>query len=248
MYYLKKYQGKYRVKADYDLDTNDFPRTDKGGIEPSFDDLYIECKNGIKIRHGVGNVLSCYIPSKGTGTNTLRKIYKDNISENLPSENGGYSENLCKKLVETETLVSAEVLDGEVYFEFKAVMLDYIAKIVGAKTNGANISPFSEKNLPKTKYKIPDSDMKLYKEAIRNFPTRIVNIGGKESVAVDGLFIKKLNSEFDEVIKKHKGKKFDVNKDRKLKGLSGKEYIHSLNLWGEYCVFMKENGERNDCI
>ena len=37
----KEYFGKYRVVAAYNMDTNDFPRTDAGLIDPSFDDLYI---------------------------------------------------------------------------------------------------------------------------------------------------------------------------------------------------------------
>ena len=43
--YLRKYVGKYRVKSDYDLETNDFPRLENGNLDPSFDDLYIDCAN-----------------------------------------------------------------------------------------------------------------------------------------------------------------------------------------------------------
>lgn len=240
--YLRKYVGIYRVKADYDWDTGDYPRLENGNLDPSFDDLYIFCKNDIKIRHGVGNILSCYIPSKGRGLNILREIYQDKISKTLPKEKSSYCEKLCGKLIEEEILVSIEVLDGEVYFEFKATMIDYIAKLVGASSYGASIQPFSPKNLPKTPYKIPDKDLKLYNESIKDFPTRATVIQGKERVTVDGLLISRITKEFDEVIIASQPKKFDINKDRKSKGLKGKNYIHSLgnDMWQCYCKFLKE--------
>ena len=123
MHYLKRYVGTYRVKAEYDLSTNDFPRLENGNLDPSFDDLYIDCKNNIKIKHGTRNILSCYIPSKSRGVNILRKIHEDYISEDLPkeiSQTQKYFEKLSGALVENDVLVSAEVLDYEVYFEFSS--------------------------------------------------------------------------------------------------------------------------------
>lgn len=246
--YLQKYVGTYRVKAEYDLDTNDFPRLEDGSLDPSFDDLYIVCKNGVKIIHGVGNVLWCHIPTRSRGMNILRAIYVDKVSDKLPEEDTSdekkYLENLCSKLVEKGVLVSAEVLDYEVCFEFKSSMFDYIAKLVGASSYGARISPFSPKNLPREPYKIPEKDMKLYRESIKNFPTHHTTTRNGESIEiVDGIFIKKLNEKFDKVVKKSQPKGFDVNKDRKLKCLKGKEYIHSFGseMWNKYCEFLKEN-------
>lgn len=245
MHYLRKYVGIYRVKAEYDLDTKDFPRTETGGLDSSFDDLYIDCRNNIKIRHGIGNILSCHIPNKSRGMNVLRQIYQDKISETLPKKDDTYLSNLCTELIEKEILVSAEVLDFEVYFEFKAVEIDYIAKLVGAKTNGKSISPFSEKNLPKTPYKIPDKDMNLYKKSIENFPKKTIIIQGKERESIDGLLVSRLTKQFDEVIIKSQSKKFDINKDRKIKGLKGREYIHSFGneMWIEFCRFLEEHSE-----
>lgn len=241
--YLRKYVGQYRVKADYDLDTNDFPRRHDGTLDPSFDDLYIDCKNNIKIRHGVGSVLSCYIPSKSRGVNALRQIYEDNISNEYPSKDNTYADKLCNELINKEVLISAEVLDGEVYFEFKADMIDYIAKIVGAKTYGASISPFSTKNLPKEPYKIPEKDIKLYKEAVKCLPIKILEINGKERKMPDGALIISINRKFDQIILQSKPKGFDVDKDRKSKCLKGKEYIHSIGMWEEYCDFVKTFAE-----
>lgn len=238
-YLQRKFVGQYRVKAEYDLSTNDFPRLDNGNLDPSFDDLYIECANKIKIKHGGGNVLSCYIPSKPRGMNILRSIYQDKVGSKLPSDQGRYLENLCSKLVENEVLISAEVLDYEVIFEFKSDMIDYIAKLVKARTSGASISPFSLKNLPKAPYKIPGKDMELYKDATSSLPTKTIVLQGQERTMVDGMIVKQLNSQFDEIIIKSQSKDFDINKDRKIKCLKGKEYIHSMGMWDEYCEFLR---------
>ena len=239
--YLRRYVGQYRVKADYDWSTNDFPRKEDGSLDHTFDDLYIDCANNIKIRHGVGSVLSCHIPSKSRGSNILRRIYEDQISNKLPTKDNTYHEKLCSELVDKGVLISAEVLDFEVYFEFSADMIDYVATIVGARTYGASISPMSSRNLPRAKYKIPEEDMKLYQAATKNFPTKTVEIGGKPRTMIDGVLIMKANKEFDKIILKSKPKQFDIDKDRKQKGLKGKEYIHSLgnDIWNQYCEFLK---------
>ena len=44
--YLEKFIGTYRVMAEYDLQTNDFPRDEEGNIDKSFEDLYIPCSRG----------------------------------------------------------------------------------------------------------------------------------------------------------------------------------------------------------
>lgn len=244
-YLQRKYVGVYRVKAEYDIDTKDFPRTEDGALDPDFDDLYIDCANNIKIKHGVGNVLSCYIPTKARGMNILKKIYQEKVSQTFPEEKTSdekrYLENMCRELVEKEVLVSAEVLDFEVYFEFKTDIMDYIAKLVGAKTNGSKISPFSSKNLPREPYKIPEKDIKLYKEALKDFP-KVTRDMGKGPIEVpDGLLIKQINGQFDEVIA---ASGIDVSKDRRAKGLKPKEYYHSLGneTWQRYCEFLKEEG------
>ena len=246
--YLRKYVGQYRVKAEYDIATKDFPRLDDGTLDPSFDDLYIDCANNIQIKHHGGSVLFCYIPSKGRGMNVLRKIYRDKVHKTLPKENTSdgkkYLENLCKTLVDKEILVSAEIFDWEAAFEFKADMIDYIAKLVGAKTNGSKISPFSTKNLPREPYKIPEKDMKLYKAAMQGFPTRTVDMGKGPINMPDGFLIKKLNKQFDAVIAATQKPGFDVSKDRRSKGLKPKEYIHSMGMWKEYCTFLQEESNK----
>lgn len=242
-YLTRKFKGKFRVRAEYDHDTGDFFRDSEGNLEESFCDFYINGKNGIKIVHGHRDVLGCYIPSKARGMNILRQIYSDNIDKKVPNNaKEKYLDTICKALVDNKVLVSCEVLDFEAVFEFKAAMIDYIDSLVGLETKGSNIPPFSTKNLPKTKYTIPEDDLKLYDDAIKHLPKKEVVVKDKTRVMVDGLLIKNLNLEFDKVITKSQPKGFDINADRKLKGLNGKNYIHSFGpeMWNKYCEFLSK--------
>ena len=79
-----KFVGKYRVKANLDLETNDIPRDEHGIIDPDFDDIYIKCAKNAQIYHYGDDVLVAYVPSLGRLQNQfLRNIlsneeqYKD---------------------------------------------------------------------------------------------------------------------------------------------------------------------------
>lgn len=212
---------------ELDTETNDFPKDENGSIDNSYGDLYIKCQSNIKITHGTGTEMGVYIPSKQKGVNILREIWNDKIGTKFPSENNQtrkYSENLCKELVSNEILIEAEILDSEVFFMFHAKDIEYYAKLLKARTSGANISPFSKKNLPKAKYDIPKTDIDKYKSVIDRLPKRSMN--GKD--IVDGFFIKKCNKEF-----------MDNNKLKNDSRLKDKEYIHFMKLWDEYIEFLK---------
>jgi len=236
--YLRKYVGTWRVMADYDQSSFDWIRLDDGTLDPSFDDYYLKCSGNIKIRHGTGQTMSCYIPSIGKGNNILRKIYSDKYKINddeLP-----LVDIIRKKLVKDQILLSIEELDDEVYFTFKVDIIDYIAKIVGVKTSGANINPLSSKNLPKAKYTIPDKDMKVYKELVDRLPKVTRQFQGKELVMVDGMILNQLIKKFDRTIQKVKGRDFDVNADRKKSCLKSINYIHSLGkeVWDKFIEYL----------
>ena len=237
LYLINKFKGTYRVLAELDEKTNDFVRDDKGNIDESFSDFYIKCQGGIKIKHGVGSILSTYIPSKTKGVNILRKIWSDNTNDSpLPKEsqytitvgkrhiNTCYYDNLCEALMDKGILDDVEVLDSEVIFEFNVKDIEYYAKLLKASTSGAKISPFSKKNLPKEKYIIPKSDINDYNDAIRNFPRR--NMGTR--TMVDGLFIKRCNTDF--MAKNH------IKNNTSLKD---KELIHKKGKWDKYIKYLK---------
>ena len=85
-YLYKHYKGKYRVLADYDWDTNDFPRDEQGNIDEDFNDFYIPGKKNIEIRHASQNVLGCYIFSIGLGRNVLASIYEQELNKQTPKK------------------------------------------------------------------------------------------------------------------------------------------------------------------
>lgn len=77
----------------------------------------------------------------------------------------------------TDTIFEIEETDSELLFKFKAKDDNKIIPILNPKISGASISPFSARNLPKTKYVIPDKDLAMYKNIISKIPReRILNI------------------------------------------------------------------------
>ncbi len=236
--YLRRYVSKFRVKADYDLSTNDFPRDEQGNIDSSFDDFYIPCANKGKIRHYEQSILLYYCPSIIKFKNILRKIYEDKIGsldkftltkKVKDKEIISYDyESIIKELLDKQILLYIEEYENEGEFRFKTDLMGYIAELVKAKTSGANISPFSIKNLPSIKYNIPEEDLIKYKE--------IIKVLEKKEMYSVAQWAKK----FDKVIQSKKGKKYDINAERKRSCLSGKEYIHSIGLFDIYLKFLQE--------
>ena len=98
------------------------------------------------------------------------------------------------------------------------------------KTNGASISPFSAKNLPRNKdFKIPDKVLKDYKNIVAKIPSeRALSINHSTN-----RFIKSLATKNNPIE--------DIKVDMALKGLKGKEYIYSIGKWDEYIKYLKEN-------
>lgn len=139
--YLTKYVGTYRVKAELDEDEHDFPRTDSGSLDPTFDDLYIPCKRGIIKHTYIGNdiLCICFYDSIKTGNGVYREI-KDKYPK-----------------IELELDNSV----NDVYIYFHAEDIKKIATIIHPRTSGSSIAPFSNKNLPKVEYKIPAKDMSI---------------------------------------------------------------------------------------
>lgn len=225
--YLTKYVGTYRVIAEYDKSTNDFPRLENGIIDPSFEDLYIPCRSGIKILHHSGNILICYVPagkksdgyksSLGTGYKILRQIYNDKINEHIPS-----NEEVIKQLIEQKIIIDILILDFEMEFKFRANLMEYMATILQPKTYGASISPFSTKNLPKARYIIPQEDLDKYKNIIQQF-----NIPQ----------IKQINKLFEPQIVKKIGKNWKAQQKKQM--LRFKEFVHTIGLWDQYILFLR---------
>lgn len=216
--YLMKYKGTYRLLPELCLDTNDFPRNDKGEIDPDTG-IYITCQYGNKIYYWGLNesrrgVLAAYIPSVGRGRNIKKVMKKDKINF------FDYSES-----------------DEEVMFKFLAADIDKVAILMKAKTSGASISPFSTKNLPKNKdVEIPMDEIERYKA-----------ISSKIQKS-DLLLIKNVNAAFlsnvlEKSLKKAlKDKSFSYKQDMRNLKMSRqvKEYIWSRGFWEQYLEFLEK--------
>ena len=184
----------------------DFSRKINGTYEDI--DMYIDCQYGNKVFHIGDNVLQAYIPSLIRGHNIIKEIQKNNPS----------------------IIFNVEETDSEILFKFKYPNSNKIIPLLKPKTNGANISPFSSKNLPKNKdYVIPDEDLNKYKEIVRKIPqNRILDITHNTNN-----FIKSLSTKRNPIE--------NIKADMKLKGLKGKEYIHSIGKWNEYIKYLDKN-------
>ena len=217
-HYLLKYKGNYRILPEIDCETMDIPRDLNGEIAEGYDDLYIACQYGNKIfaygsEEGKKVVyLTAYIPSIGRGRNISKSLKKQGV------EFIDYSEN-----------------DEEVIFKFKAKDIEPVAELMKAKTSGANISPFSTKNLGKRKdILIPENDMRKYKDVISAVPkNHLFSIG-------------KITNQFLNIAQKSlrktlKNKNFDIKSDMKKLMLSrqAKEYLYYNGFWDEYVSYLK---------
>lgn len=223
--YLMKYKGIYRLMAHIDQNTNDFPRDERGNIDS--DDVYIKCAYGNQIYHYGRSTLVAYIPSLGRGHNILLALGKElcGVEDRIP-----YDE-LYSLLEQQGKIWDIVENDKEIEFKFSAKDIELIAKYLKPQTGGANISPFSSRNLPKRKYDIDLTDLQEYREIINKIPKGNI------------LIIKNLTSQFlNDSLKKDKAyRRVDINADMKKKMLKGKEYIHYIGKWNDYIKFLKEN-------
>lgn len=118
--YLERYHGKYRVMSDYDLETLDWPRDDKGKIDDSFEDLYIPCKKGV-IKHCYDDYDLLVLCFYDKNESVSKKVY-DEIKAKYKDINIRYEK---------------DGRDQFIYFYDKD--LDRVAKIIKPRTSGKGI-------------------------------------------------------------------------------------------------------------
>lgn len=168
-------------------------------------DCYIECKYGNRVFSFGHAVLQAYIPSLIRGHNIIKYI----------NENFGQ-----------DIIFDIEETDSEVLFKFNAKYADKIIPLLKPKTNGASISPFSSRNLPKSEYKIPDEDLLTYKNILAKIPRkRILSLTHSTKDYIKSLATK--NNPYE-----------NIKADMTLKGLKSKEYIHSIGKWNDYIKYL----------
>lgn len=204
-YLITNYKGKYRIRTSYDLSTNQFPRKLNGTLEDV--DCYIDCHKGTRIHHYGNRILEAYIPSLGRGHNIIKAIQSE-LGEDV--------------------IFHIEETDLEVLFRFNSKYMTKLEKYLKPKINGADISPFSSRNLPKSKYIIPNEDLISYKKTIENIPkNQLISL-----VHITNNFLQSL------VTKKNTWE--DIKADMVLKGLKNKEYIHSIGKWKDYIKHLEK--------
>lgn len=206
-YLISHYKGKYRLKAPIDMTANTFPRNLNGGFEDI--DVYIDCYKNVQIFSYGHGILEAYIPSLSRGRNIV-KIIQSQLKE--------------------EIIFDIQETDGEVLFKFKAMYMEQLELYLKPKTNGANISPFSVRNIkPKTNYTIPDADLNAYKEIVSKIPQNEL------------ISLVHTTKKFIEAYAKKNLKGVDIKADMALKGIKGKDYIHSIGAWDKYIEYLKKN-------
>lgn len=221
MNYLMKYKGRYRLLCELDQNTNDFPRDYDGSIDDT--DVYISCQHGNKI-FVYGHIdnkrpvwLLAYVPSLIRGHKIIKTLKEKDIE-----------------------IIDIRENDEEVEFKFKATDIKIVAELMKARTSGASISPFSNKNLPRSEVEIPTDKIALYKEITSVIPK------------CDLLLISRLTNDFlDNVLSKslrNSGKKtYDYKSEMKKLKMSRqvKEYIYIKNMFNEYLDYLKKEIEKN---
>ena len=159
----------------------------------------------MRVYHYGNRTLEAYIPSLIRGHNIVKAIQ---------SELGD------------DVIYHIEETDSEVLFRFNSKDMERLAVYLKPKTNGADRSPYSTKNLSNTKYIIPDEDFIKYKNIVAKIP--------KESI----LSLTHSSNSYLKSLTTKKNPLENIKADITLKGLGVKEYIHSIGKWDEYINYL----------
>ena len=230
--YLMRYKGIYRLKAHIDQSTNDYPRNLNGMIDS--DDIYIKCAFNCQIYSYGRGILVAYIPSVGRGHNILKALGERLCDFDINTIKIDYKP-LYDALLSEGTIKHIMENDEEIEFRFHAKNIELIAEYLKPQTSGASISPFSTKNLPKSDYTIPITDLTVYREITGDIP--------KEDMMV----IAHVSRHFinNRIAKSKQYRSKDIKAEMRKSMLSGKEFIHYAGFWNEYLEYLKKELNKN---
>ena len=217
--------------------TNDFPKTLKDTYEDA--DVYIDCSFGNKIYYYGRGILEAYLPSLQRGRNIVKKLYAENVNANnvliSKSEKGSVYKIIDYSQFDSDIKNSKFILDiietdSELMFKFYEKNSDKIIPLLKPKTAGADISPFSPKNLPKLEYVIPTEELREYEDII---------VPLKEDGKL--LALSKLTQNYIKSLRKKRlYRGVDMKSYMRKKMLKGKEFIHSEGLWDDYLKYLRK--------
>jgi len=200
-----KYKGKYRLKCDFDRESNQFNRKLDGTLEDI--DVYIPIKSG-QITYYGKSILQVWFKSAVRGRNVIKAIEEK------------YGSDICFDIRDNES---------ELLFKFHSKYMEQLEEFLLPKTGGASISPFSTKNLPKSSYTIPEEDLTTYKSIVSDIPKNQL------------ILISHCTRDFLKSISRKSGEYEKLKADMTLKGIKGKEYIHSIGKWSDYIKYLNKN-------
>lgn len=260
-YLMTKYKGVYNLRAEIDLRTNDYCRTDKGELE-NYSDIWIECEGKGRIYHYGKSILQYYQPSLQRGHNIIKKMYVelcngdiDKISEQVNIINVNIKEqNKLKKddeeftklkiktiydfiypeLLNLDLISNIEETDEEILFKFKTSNLDKLSDFLKPKST-CFWNPFSSKylkqNVRKTGNKYIVSQEDL--QAYKDITSLIPKGDMRIYVEVNKLFMKKISTK-DHTLE-------TIRNEIKVKGMKAYEYFNYLgeDTWNKYLKFLK---------
>lgn len=141
-------------------------------------------------------------------------------------------EKMYRDLYSTHLIFDVEETDSEISWKFHDKNINIIAKYMKPQTSGANISPFSQRNLPSKKHEISKDEISIYREII------------DDKCLDDKLEVGRVTMRFIMEFIPQKYREYrnqDMKSLMKMKMLKGKEFIHSIGLWNEYLEYLKEN-------
>lgn len=230
---MTKYKGQYTLKCEYDQEKIEFNRKLNGTYEDV--DVYVQCANKCKIfYYGNRGTLQFYCPSVPRGKNIIREIYGIFINP----DNTEITKNELDLIKNGQTIHTVRtyykpVDDEEVLFKFKYRDMETLEEILKPSTISCNRSPFSNKNLPKSDYTIPDKDLVEYARIVQDIP--------KE----DLIQLVHISNRFINGMAKNQ-KQVDALKEEKKKlRMKLKEFIHYKGKWNEYLEYIKEEIKNN---
>lgn len=255
-YYLSRYIGKYRIKAEIDHNTNDFCRDVYGNLENDMD-IWIKCANDIKVFHYGRDILQVYIPSIGRGRNIVRSIYRDYINpdntktstilikkkgiqcireaisiinEELYQKEMQINQGFYQKEPPKDRIIlNIEETDTEVLFLIRDKDLDKIIDKLKPQTAGAGRNPFSRRNLPKgNTYEYTMEQEETYHSIIEHLDNTLAVVR-INSWFLQDVMCKKLGQDLG-----------SVKANIKKKCMKVRDYIYSEGYEREYLEYLRE--------
>ena len=178
---------------------------------------------------------------KNAANSSLRSYVKEeNAEQTAKNGNQEESKTWINNLVTTVAEKGAQVISSntdnqEPQYRTNASVFDISGVMLRMNTK-QTMEAMQKRGYQKNseKFEIPKDDLIKFKEI-----TDKLDLEHMAKIQ----FIRKTLKDFDTVIQKKKGSRYDISKQRKESNLKPKEFIYSIGMWDEYLDFVQ--GEMN---